>query len=535
MAKKERNMLSLPPLSEALAFPLEVQAGQLLMPAAFINDTEAEIQALEDLIRHHHIGGLCFFHSRASAATNFEGKKEIPHNPDSLGTLKALVGRYQAAARYPLLMAIDAEWGLAMRIENGEAYPYALCLGALPPDSPLLYQTGLRMATDLREAGLHWNLAPVADVNNNPANPVIGYRSFGSEPSEVAQKALALSRGMQDGGLLTCAKHYPGHGDTAKDSHLELPVLEKSMASMEACEWIPFRTLIEGGVDAVMTGHLAVPALDPDGMPCSLSAPMIQQTLRKDLGFRGPVITDALNMHAVSKLVGDPSEVAFRALQAGNDLLCFVENPREAHTKLLKKAPAARIREAFTQVWGLKQIAFSADRQPKLPRQSPEALRALLASQTLCSLKESQPAGEIFNAGAFTLVTAGDGLQDFAQALPEPRDTIHWDLRESSGFQLPVQQNVLLAIAPPSLKPAGGFGLSEGALQAIAQLAGGNRLWVCLFGNPYVLETLPIGNAEGILLAYQTLPAFLKQAAAYYRGEAKAPGEVPVTLKIPTS
>ena len=264
------------------------------------------------------------------------------------------------------------------------------------------------------------------------------------------------------------------------------------------------------------------------------SAPEVQPGLLQLDETQAPARSAERQMYVV-KLVGDPAEVALRALQAGNDMLCFVENPREAHSRLMKEAPPTRIREAFAQVWDLKQKAFSADRNPRLPKQSPEALRSLLAGRTLCSLKESRPAGEVFHPGAFTLVTAGPGLEDFAQSLPEPRETISWDLRESSGFRLPAQQKVLLALAPPRLKPAGRFGLSEGVLQAIAKLAGGHQLWVCLFGNPYVLERLPVGHAVGILLAYQPLPAFLKQAAAYYRGEAKAPGEVPVTLKIPTS
>ena len=169
---------------------LKEKVGQLFMPAAFINDTEEEIQGLEKLIGKYHIGGLCFFHSRASAATNFEGKKKIVYNEQSLTTLKNLIRRYQNAAKYPLLISIDAEWGLAMRIENTPQYPYAITLGAIQNNEDLIFKVGQQIALDCRKAGIHWNLAPVVDINNNPNNPVIGYRSFGEDKLNVAQKAI---------------------------------------------------------------------------------------------------------------------------------------------------------------------------------------------------------------------------------------------------------------------------------------------------------------------------------------------------------
>ncbi|MDX1333609.1 MAG: glycoside hydrolase family 3 N-terminal domain-containing protein, partial [Robiginitalea sp.] len=160
--------------------------GQSFMPAAFINDSEEHIRALEELIRTQGIGGLCFFHSRASAAANFEGKQEVTYHPDSLQRLKELIGRYQEAAPYPLLIAIDAEWGLAMRVEQAPQYPYAATLGALKEASEsLIYEVGLSIARDCRDAGIHWNFAPVVDINTNPDNPVIGFRAFGNHPGDV--------------------------------------------------------------------------------------------------------------------------------------------------------------------------------------------------------------------------------------------------------------------------------------------------------------------------------------------------------------
>ena len=176
----------LPSYNEAKEkFTAKQKVGQLFMPAVFINDSEEEIRSIEALIRTNNIGAICFFHSRASAATNFEGQKKIVYNEKSYDRLKQLINRYQKAAQFPLLIAIDAEWGLAMRIENTNQYPYAITLGAIQRENELIYNVGQQIARDCIEAGIHWNLAPVVDINNNPKNPVIGYRSFGDDKNEV--------------------------------------------------------------------------------------------------------------------------------------------------------------------------------------------------------------------------------------------------------------------------------------------------------------------------------------------------------------
>ena len=240
---------------------LKQKVGQLFMPAAFINDTEAEVQKMEQLIREQHVGSICFFHSRASAATNFEGKKAIVHNEKSYDRLLDLIERYQKAATVPLLIAIDAEWGLAMRIENTPQYPYAITLGALIDRDELIHQVGKAIGNDCEKAGIQWNLAPVVDINNNPENPVIGYRSFGDNRESVVGKAEAFLKGMQDSGTLNSIKHFPGHGDTATDSHLGLPVIDKSLDELFENELYPFKKLIDMGVDSVMVGHLLLPQL----------------------------------------------------------------------------------------------------------------------------------------------------------------------------------------------------------------------------------------------------------------------------------
>ena len=350
-------MSSLFEFSEEVGAQLSLQekVGQLFMPAAFINDSEEEIAKLEAIISDGGIGGICFFHSRASAATNYEGKKEIPYNEDSFTTLKSLIKRYQNAARIPLIIAIDAEWGLAMRIENTPCYPYALTLGAMLDETELVYEVGRKIGADCHAAGIHWNFAPVADVNNNPDNPVIGYRSFGSNKKQVSEYAIAFTKGMQSQGVLSSAKHFPGHGDTATDSHLGIPLINKSRSELDANELYPFKQLIEEGVDSVMIGHLAVPELSGDpSTPATLSRQLIKGVLRKDMGFDGVVVSDALNMHAVSKSFKNKGELEYRAFEAGIDLFCFSENPLEGIQKICEKGDIEAIEESFQRIWRLK-------------------------------------------------------------------------------------------------------------------------------------------------------------------------------------
>ncbi|SFR31388.1 beta-glucosidase [Robiginitalea myxolifaciens] len=534
------------------SLPLTQKIGQLLMPAAFVNDSEDEIQRLESQIRELGIGGICFFHSRASAATNFEGEKEVPVNPDSLGRLKELIARYQKASAIPLLIAIDAEWGLAMRLENGEAYPYALCLGALPPGHELVRRTGFRMGLDCKAAGIHWNLAPVADVNLNPANPVIGYRSFGADHHHVAQHAVSLYRGMQQAEILGCAKHFPGHGDTATDSHLELPVLDKSADSLDAIELLPFRSLISAGIEGVMPGHLTVPSLDPTGLPATLSPTMIRDVLRGKLGFRGVVVSDALNMHAVSKRYAAPGELAAVALNAGNDILCFVEDLEQSVAAIADKVShgdknsitAQRLEDSFARVWKLKERVFQSDtttsspnsNEPKLKPESPGALRKALAAATLTAVKTRTTERDTTRRA---WILAGEDLGPFESELGAGHlgnsMRISWDkqgiLSQDSRWPLPDESEVVLVLAPPKLKPAGNFGLPKSFTDFLVTLCEQRNVSLCLLGNPYVLNLPGCAQAAEILLAYSPLAEFQKQAARYYLGKVEAPGNLPV--KIP--
>ena len=502
------------------------RVGQLFMPAAFINDSEADKNALEELIRTHHIGGLCFFHSRASAAANFEGKKKVAYHADSFGRLKELIKRYQEAASYPLLIAMDAEWGLAMRVENTPQYPYAGTLGALKGASEaLVYEVGLSIARDCREAGVHWNFSPVVDINTNPENPVIGFRAFGNDPDNVLRKARQMLRGLTDGGVISCLKHFPGHGDTAVDSHLALPVLRKSLESLEATELIPFRELIREGAPAVMTGHLAVPALDASGLPASLSKTTID-LLRESMGFKGVVVTDALNMHALRGLHQSTVQINLQAHLAGNDLLCFADRIPESIDLILSGTEDKRLEASFKRIWQLKERVFNPARPPELPALSGKDLNRSLARHCLVQIGDLTQSLQSFRKEGFSTLYCGQRPGAFLKGIASGQE-MEW----YPDLELPPSGNVLLALIPPSAKPGENFGLEPAALQAIGELASNIRVILYLFGNPYLLRHLPLSLFKGVVCAFQPLPAFQDAAAAHFLGQIQAEGELSIDLE----
>ncbi|NOY37334.1 MAG: serine hydrolase, partial [Chlorobi bacterium] len=280
--------------------------AQLFMAAAYSNKGIAHEDAILQLIRDYRIGGLIFFQGTP-------------------GKQVELINYYQSQAKVPLLIAMDAEWGPGMRLEGVPDFPYQMTLGAIQDDS-LIYIFGAEVARELKRTGIHMNFAPVVDVNNNPNNPVINYRSFGMDRDNVARKGIMYMRGMQENGVLATAKHFPGHGDTDTDSHLALPVIRHSRQHLDSLELYPFRKMIDAGVGAIMVAHLNIPALDSTpGLPSTLSKPVITDLLKKELGFNGIAVTDAMNMKGVADFF-PPGIADVKSLEAGNDLVEFSMN-----------------------------------------------------------------------------------------------------------------------------------------------------------------------------------------------------------------
>jgi len=511
------------------------KVGQFFMPAAFINDSEAAIRSMESLIQNNHIGGICFFHSRASAATNYEGKKNIVYNAKSYDVLKKLIARYQAAARYPLLISIDAEWGLAMRIEETPQYPYAITLGATG-DPDLAYEVGKKIGEDCRAAGIHWNFAPVADINNNPDNPVIGYRSFGSDPEKVASYALAFSNGLQDAGVLSCAKHFPGHGDTATDSHLGLPVIDKTKEALFSCELAPFKALIKNKVDAVMVGHLSIPALTGGKkISASLSSEIIKGVLRGSLEYKGVVVSDALNMHSVSRTYSEKGILEWTAFDSGNDILCFAEHVAEGIETILEKASTKQIEDSFQRVWRLKEKAM--DQKVSAPTQlsEPLILNNQVSLKSLTLLKGTETALRKFRKGGFFAIAFGRNTDDpFLHLVKKETGCNYGIAGTSSRMELEEKadsfDHILISIRPPKIKPQNTFDMPKEEMAFLLHLINTRKTTLYLFGNPYFLRLLPTDKIENIIIAYQQLEGFAENAATHFMGKMVAQGVLPVSL-----
>lgn len=302
---------------------LDEKIGQLLLPSFFSSYTSSDSEVydeLDTLVRDYHVGGLHVFGARTP-------RPRVLLNPNysrtALGeplNAASLINRLQAGAGVPLLVTADFETGVGFRLRGATTFPRAMAFGAAG-DPALAYEAGRITATEARAIGVHVNFAPVADVNNNPRNPVINTRSFGEDPARVGELARAYVEGLQAGGMLATLKHFPGHGDTDVDSHLGLPVIHHGRARLDRVELAPFRLGVTAGADAVMTAHIELPTLDPEpATPATFSQRVVEGLLREELGFDGLVFTDSMRMRAVSEMM-PPGEAAARAVKAGHDVV----------------------------------------------------------------------------------------------------------------------------------------------------------------------------------------------------------------------
>jgi beta-N-acetylhexosaminidase len=277
--------------------------AQLMVVRAHSNLGADHIAKVTSDIQKHNVGALCFFQGgpvRQANLTNF----------------------YQSIAKTPLMVTIDGEWGLGMRLDSVNKFPFQLTLGALNEEN-LIYRMGLAIGEQCKRIGVHVNYAPVVDINNNPNNPVIGYRSFGEDKGKVSRFGVAIMKGMQDAGIMACAKHFPGHGDVDVDSHYDLPVINKSKTQLDSMELVPFKAVFDAGIGSVMIAHLYIPAIDNTAnRATSISKNNVTDLLRNSLHYNGLTFTDALEMKGVTKYFPGGT-ISVEALIAGNDMLCL--------------------------------------------------------------------------------------------------------------------------------------------------------------------------------------------------------------------
>ncbi|MDR1516619.1 MAG: serine hydrolase, partial [Dysgonamonadaceae bacterium] len=325
------------------AMSLDEKVGQLFMPLA---ESDASWRnRLGNYIKEQKVGGVLFHKGtlrQQAEATNFA----------------------QGISKIPLLIALDGEWGLGMRLSDAMEFPRNMTLGAIQNDS-LLYLYGKEVARQCREIGVHVNFAPSLDVNSNPDNPVIGSRSFGENPQNVAGKGIAFSRGLEEGGVMSVAKHFPGHGDTADDSHKTLPTINHPLERLDSVELYPFAQYVEAGLSGIMIGHLNVPVLQTEGLPSSLAPNVGEKLLKEKYGFSGLVFTDGMAMQGVS----NQPDMSVNALLAGNDIVLGVINQKEEFDAVKKAVedgtiPDSLFNEKVKKILAYKYILIAQNKQP---------------------------------------------------------------------------------------------------------------------------------------------------------------------------
>lgn len=512
----------------------EERIGQLVFVAAYSNRGPKQIMHITDLIRKYKIGGLIFFQG----------------TPDKQAVLENF---YQSQSKVPLIIAMDAEWGLHMRLKHTIHFPYQMALGAMKSDT-LVYQMGKEIGRELRRLGVQMNLAPVVDINSNPKNPVIGFRSFGSNKIDVAEKGIAYMKGLQASGVIATAKHFPGHGDTFKDSHKTLPVVPYSIQRLDTLELYPFRKLIDAGVGAVMTAHLYVPALDPTPhLASSLSRRVVTGLLKKKLGFRGLIITDALNMKGVTKYF-PPGKLEVKAIQAGNDILEFTENvPLTIHS--IKKALAEgkiswrQINKSCKKVLAAKYWAGLDHYQPvdtthlvaDLNTPEAEVLRRKLLQSALTVLQNKNnviPVNLSKYPHIASLAIGDSTLTPFQNMLDNytHMDNYFWvksdALKDSVLISRLSKYNlVIVGLDEKSPFPTRNFGLSPEMVKFFHDLMQNHNNLVAVLGNPYSLNELTdIKNANGLLVTYRDGKLAQELAAQMIFGAIGAHGKLSVRL-----
>ena len=511
---------------------VEEQIGQLFMVATYSNQTENHFKNVEKLIKSYHIGGLIFLQGGPV-------------------TQAKLTNRYQKAADIPLLIGMDAEWGLAMRLDSTVAYPKQLTLGAIT-DNRYIYNMGAEIARQLQVMGVHVNFAPVVDVNSNPNNPVIGYRSFGENIYQVAEKGKAYMNGMQDNHIIANAKHFPGHGDTDTDSHYTLPVINHSRDRINNVELYPFKELIQDSLLSMMVAHLHIPAFDSTAnIATTLSHGVVTNLLKQDLNFKGLVFTDALNMQGVTKY-NDPGEVDLKAFMAGNDVLLFPQNVPAA-VSAFKKAirqgviSLSDLEERVRKILAAKYWAGLYDLSPintdhlikKL--NSPEAylVRQKLYEQAITVVKNETsliPFRMLDTSSMASLTIGSENYSGFQKSLDKYSTMSHYYLNKNTSDpnqftslfnDLKNYDHVLVGIHDVGNYPGNFYQLNPDNLSMLKDLAQQTNVVPVLFGNPYALKYFK--DFDHLICAYEDNDMTHSIASQVLFGALSAKGKLPVS------
>lgn len=511
------------------------QPNELLASSMFASPYKMDEEYVNALIKNYHVGGVIFLYKS-------DPKKQM-----------ALTEQFQKLASIPLLIAQDSEWGLSMRLDGDPEkvvrYPRNMTLGAIT-DENIIYDIGYEIGQQCAAIGVHMNCAPVVDVNNNPENPVIHDRSFGDDPERVAQYGALFAQGLQNAGVIACAKHFPGHGDTTVDSHVALPVIKHTKERLEAVELVPFKKLIDNGVSAIMTAHLAIPALDATPhQPSSMSYEIVTEKLKNSMNFQGLVITDGLGMQAITNHY-KPGELELAAFLAGNDiLLCPLDVPRAAMLieksvqsgKILQTDLDERVLKILqAKAWAFEQQKNYKQKQTQdfLIRPEAYALQKKAYQQAITLVKKPHDlAFEESLIKQSCVVQIGTLMNNvFLKKLTQHTKNAHTYSAQLSNTKLQacltVTKNfdtVIIALSGITKNSPQQFGITKNTFALIDSLKkAGKNVHVIIFGTPYCLTLLE--KADTLIMAYEDAPAAQKAATNVLLGKVKAIGILPIAL-----
>ena len=508
---------------------LDQKIGQLFMVQAYSNRDEKHEDFITEMITKYHVGGLIFM----------QGTPERQ---------AALTNQYQVISKTPLMIGFDGEWGLDMRLKNTYRFPWNMTLGAIENDS-LIKNLGEHIGNHCKRLGIHMNFAPVVDINTNPENPIIGNRSFGERKENVTQKAIAFTQGIQSRGVLATAKHFPGHGDTATDSHLTLPVVNFDMNRLYSTELYPYEKVFDAGITSVMTAHLRIPSIEPDmRLPSSLSKNVVTNLLQEKLGFLGLVITDGLNMKGASNYATS-AEINLAAIEAGNDLL-LIPQDIPATVKLIKKAiklktlTEERITLSVKKILRAKYWAGLHNYRPIIIENIQKDLNTIqdtllhreLVKNSLTVIKDK--IGELpirnLEKRKIAYVQLGDApgnhfvsmLQKYTQVDVISETTLKGIITKLKPYNL-----VIIGFHKSNSNPWKSYKFNNKDLVWLQEIARNKDVILDVFASPYsLLQVKKYKNIASIIVSYQNSKIAQELSAQLIFGAFGAKGKLPVSI-----
>ena len=496
--------------------------GQLFIVALYVNRGEDYINNVRNLVINEKLGGLILMQDNA--------ERHI-----------SLLNEFQSKSKIPMMIGMDAEWGLYQRVSTAHKFPWAITLGAIQ-DKKLITEMAAKIAEDAKRMGVNWDFAPVVDVNTNPENPIIGNRSFGSDVDNVVKSALAYSDGLQHNNILAAIKHFPGHGDTDTDSHLDLPVVSHNLNRLHETELAPFKAMMNKGIGGVMIAHLYVPALEKEkGVPASVSKSIITGLLKEKLGYKGLIITDALNMGAVAKRYR-PGELDALAFKAGNDIMLFSDGVKEGK-RLIQQAinkgeiSQSRVEESVKKILFTKYFLGLTTYEPR----KVENINQDINNDTHKKITQK------LYANALTL------LKDDKKLLPlKPKETYYYIPLEEAGYEIfletlnnkatviakkpsevnsiPEKSKVLVGFHKDNSTAYKPYKISNESKKMLVKLSNRHDVVLTVFGSPYALKDVDISKTSTVLVAYENNEDSMKATADAMNGETKISGRLPVLV-----